>query len=730
MAQDFSTRYPIVDGHGNWGSIDGDSAAAMRYTEMKLTKYGQAMLNDIDKNTVDFIPNYDAEEIEPTVLPTLIPNLLANGCTGIAVGMATNMPPHNLGDIYDALIYLLDCAINEEEEDEDKLIELVKGPDFPTGGTIINSEALSNIYKTGKGKIYLRGKYEIDDDGKIIITEIPYRVNKSKLIEDIANLSRPYKEKNKPERLPIIPDITNITDESDSESIRIVIEVSKNANYDIVINNIIKHSKFQECFSVNNTVLVDKEPLVIGLKDMLTHFIVHSAEVVSRKAQYELEKIVVRKNIVEGILLLHSTSEFLYECINIIINSDSINDNLLELGFNQAQIDYILDMKTKNLSKLSKEKFEKELSEIDSVVKFNEDIININECLFKEIKVRYNELRDKFADDRRTRLKNRSLNINEEDLIKEEALVITITDQNLIKSVSEDEYNTQKRGGKGTKAAITKEDENIKYMFTTSNKDTIMFFTNLGRVHLLKAYKIPKTNKSARGKSIFNYVSLDLENEERIVNVIAADIKDSSKSLLMVTRKGVIKRLSLDRLSTRSTSTKIITFKEKDKLKGVLLVSEGDNVIINTAKGLSLTTSITSDNIRCMGRDATGVTGIRFKNEGDCVVDMCNTDKKFLLTITANGLAKRTELDAFKVQNRGGKGIIAHGVTEKSGNVVALTTVNEDEDIFVITEQGLMIRVKASDITISGRSASGVKIVSLNENDKIVGVSTSSSIAE
>lgn len=723
-AQNFSQRYPLIDGHGNFGSLDGDSPAAMRYTEAKLSKYGQTMMDNINKNTVDFIPNFDGEEREPIVLPSLLPNLLVNGSSGIAVGMATSLAPHNINDIYNALGYIIDCTKEQEIVDIEEIINIVQAPDFPTGGTIVNIDTVKEAYKTGEGKVTIRGIYEVDDNGNIVITEIPYKVNKARLVEKIDSLSRPVKEKGKSDKPAVIPSIKEVRDESDKNGIRIVVTLKKDANPQLVINNLLKNTDLQTNFSINNTVIINGEPKVLNIYELLNQFLIHSANVIVRRTQYDINKAEKRLNIVNGMITCLQ-DEMLNRVISTIRTSDDEIAALIALGFNEAQAQHIAEMKLKTLKRTSLDKITNEKNEIEVKLSSWYSIINDNNVLLDRMKFEFEELRSQFSDDRRTTISNISSSINEEDLVKDEALVITITDTGLIKSVSENEYNTQKRGGKGTKAANTKEDEIIKYMFTTNSKDNIMFFTNLGKVHLLKAYKIPKSNKGARGKSIYNFLSLDTENGEHIVNVIAADTKDTSKSLLLATKNGIIKRLPLDKLSTRLSVTKIIEFREGDSLTAVLLVSEGDQVILNTARGLSLRTTVDEQSIRPMGRTATGVTGMKFKNENDYVVDMSLCDKTHLFTLTESGLGKKSCMEDFTVQKRSGKGITSHKVTDKTGTIIAATTVNDNDDIFIVTQQGLMIRVKSSDISVTGRSASGVKLINLNEGDAIVGISVS-----
>ena len=684
------------------------------------------MMADLHKNAVDFVPNFDGEEVEPKVLSGLIPNMLLNGSSGIAVGMATNLAPHNVNEVYNALYYIIDCTLNQEVINEDVLIDKIQAPDFPTGGVIVNVDSVRNAYKTGDGKVTLRADIEVDEDGKIIISEIPYKVNKAKLVERMDSLSRVTKEKGKPDKPAIVPEIKEVRDESDKTGIRIVVELKKDSNPQLALNKLLKHTDLQCNFSINNTVIVNGEPKKLSLYEMLNSFLAHSANVILRRTQYDYDKAEKRLHIVDGIIRCLESIDIVISLIKSSkTNKEAVEALMLNLGLTEAQADSAVQMRLIALTNASTEKFYNEKSEIEANMAKWHSILTDNNVLLETMKIEFEELRVKFSDERRTKIVNDSATINEEDLVKDETLVVTITDTGLIKSVSDAEYNTQKRGGKGTKAASTKEDEIIKYMFTTNSKDNIMFFTNLGRVHLLKAYKIPKSNKSAKGKSIFNFLSLDTERGETIVNVIAANINDTSRSLLLATRNGIIKRLPLDKLSSRLSVTKIITFREGDSLQAVQLVSEGDKVIMNTAQGLSLTTIVTETSIRPMGREASGVTGMKFKLENDYLVDMSVCDKQYVFTLTESGLGKKTDIEEFTVQNRGGKGIVSHKLTERTGAVVAASTVSDEDDIFIVTEQGLMIRVRAKDISVTGRSASGVKLLTLNEGDAIVGISVS-----
>ena len=719
MSQDFNMRYPLIEGHGNFGSIDGDSPAAMRYTESRLSRFGETMLNDINKNTVDFIPNFDGEEMEPSILSTLLPTIMLNGNTGIAVGMATNIPPHNVNDVYNALNYMIDCTINEDEIDIDEIIRIIKGPDFPTGGTIINSDAIPEIYKNGYGKVIIRSKYEIDDNN-IIITEIPYKVNKSRLIERIDFLSRPSHDKKKNDKKAIIPEIKEVRDESDKNGIRIVIELKKNADPQRVINLLLKYSDLQCNFSINNTVIKDGEPKTLNIYDMLNDFLVHSANIIIRRSRYDYDKNNKRYNIVDG-LLRCLEDNMLEQVINAIRFSEDPIEEIIKLGFNREQAEYISEMKIKTISKASQDKLIKEKNSLEVILSQLNLILNNNNALLEQMKKEFNELKDQFSDNRRTKLTSEQININEEDLIKDETLIITITNNGIIKSISEKEYNTQKKGGKGNKITNTKEDEIIKYMFTCNSKDSILFFTNLGKAHILKAYKIQKSNKLSKGKSIMNYLSLDIENNEFIVNALNINSKDKDKSLLITTKNGIVKRIDLSTVNTRYSSVRVINFKDSDSLTSAILVSDNDDIIITTKNGMGLRTSV-NNNIRKMGRSAYGIKGIKLKND-DIVIktDVCN--KEYLFTITEFGMGKMTKIEDFTSHRRAGIGISAYKTTSKTGKVVDSIMINKDDDLLVVTEQGIVIRIKGEDISITSRSCSGSKILSLKDDDKISTIS-------
>lgn len=700
----------------------------MRYTESRLSRLGQQLLNDINKNTIDFVPNYDGEEQEPSVLPTLLPLLLMNGTFGIAVGMASSIPPHNLKDIYKACYKIIEDTKAGIDTDIEDIINCIHAPDFPTGGQIMGISKVKEAYRKGTGKFILRGKYEIEDTkngSQIIITEIPYKVNKSKLIESINEISKDKKDdKGKVIYQAKIKGIREVRDESDKDGMRIVIEVKKDENPNIIINNIIKYTEFQKNISVNCLSLVHGEPKVLNIKEILNEFLAHSASVILRRTEFDLNKDTTRLNVVEGIIKCIQSDELLSQVIDIVRTADDPVTKLLTLGFNLAQAEYIYDMKIRSLSKASAEKLNAEHEMLVTNIEKYTAILNNESVLLDTIAMEFRELETIFGDDRYTEVYSDPGSLDEEDLIKDETLVITYTTDGIIKAVEESEYKSQKRGGKGVKAANTKDDEIIKFMFTSNSKDDLLLFTSEGRCHVLKAYKINKSSKTAKGKSINNYINLNVG--EKIISVLSTNIKEKDKYLLFITKNGQIKKLSLEQLSTRLNVTRVIKFKEGDSLVQALLISEGDNVLIVTANGMSLRIDTAAEGtkaIRPMGRDAAGVTGINVA-DNDEVVDMCIVnDDDNVLTVTEYGIGKRTKADEWRVIGRGGKGVTAHGLSEKTGKIIAVMTSHDDDELFIATEQGLITRISNKDIRICSRTSQGVKVINLNNNDKVASVS-------
>ena len=642
--------------------------------------------------------------------------------------MASSIPPHNLKDIYKACYKIIEDTKAGIDTDIEDIINCIHAPDFPTGGQIMGISKVKEAYRKGTGKFILRGKYEIEDTkngSQIIITEIPYKVNKSKLIESINEISKDKKDdKGKVIHQAKIKGIREVRDESDKDGMRIVIEVKKDENPNIIINNIIKHTEFQKNISVNCLSLVHGEPKVLNIKEILNEFLAHSASVILRRTEFDLNKDTTRLNVVEGIIKCIQSDELLSQVIDIVRTADDPVTKLLTLGFNLAQAEYIYDMKIRSLSKASAEKLNAEYEMLITNIEKYTAILNNESVLLDTIAMEFRELETLFGDDRYTEVYSDLGSLDEEDLIKDETLVITYTTDGIIKAVEESEYKSQKRGGKGVKAANTKDDEIIKFMFTSNSKDDLLLFTSEGRCHVLKAYKINKSSKTAKGKSINNYINLNVG--EKIISVLSTNIKEKDKYLLFITKNGQIKKLSLEQLSTRLNVTRVIKFKEGDSLVQALLISEGDNVLIVTANGMSLRIDTAAEGtkaIRPMGRDAAGVTGINVANN-DEVVDMCIVnDDDNVLTVTEHGIGKRTKADEWRVIGRGGKGVTAHGLSEKTGKIIAVMTSHDYDELFIATEQGLITRISNKDIRICSRTSQGVKVINLNNNDKVASVS-------
>lgn len=710
LAQDFSTRYPLIDGHGNFGSRDGDPAAAMRYTEAKLSRFGNEMMNNIHKDVVDYQPNFDETEKEPVVLPTMIPALLANGCSGIAVGMATNIPPHNLTELYDACLHLIENATSETEVTTEDLMRFIKGPDFPTYGTIVDTKDLLKAYKTGKGRITLRGKYEIETVGKdtvIAITEIPYQVNKAKLIEKIDALAKDDK----------IEGIKEVNDESSKKGgMRIAVYLKKNADARLILNKLLKHTDLQTSVSFNIMALVDNQPTQLGLKDCLDYFLSHCAELITRRTQFDLDKINKRTLIIEGVQVALEDENKTIAIIKAARSAQEAIDNLMnEYDLEEVQAKYIWDMKLNAISNLNTTKLQEEYDDLCERQRKCLSILNDQSVLLQELASEITTLKESFGDERRTSIDaSANINISEEDLVEDENLVVTVTTEGLLKSVSEKEYNTQKRGGKGVKTQNTKDDEIVINMFTMNSKDDLLFLTNTGRCHAIKAYKIPKSSKNNKGKSINNYISL--QEDEHPVSIIATKIQEGA-SIVFITRNGIIKRLPITHLSSRMSVTKVIGIKENDELVNALMAHEGDELLIATGKGQSIRVKVDEKELRPMGRSAAGVKGIRLKDD-DYVVDMTQiSNDKHILSLTQTGLGKATKASEYKTQGRGGVGIKGHKISSKTGDLVCCLAVSQEDEIFVGTLQGQIIRIKVSDVAISGRDTAGSRIIKLYDND-------------
>ena len=713
MAQDFSLRYRLIDGHGNFGSIDGDGAAAMRYTEARMSKIAEQMLIDIEKNTVDFMPNYDDRLQEPTVLPAKIPQLLINGSSGIAVGMATNIPPHNLREVVDGIIKIID----EDNVTDEDLISIIKGPDFPTEGIILGLEGIKEAYTTGRGKITVRAETEIEEMSnnkqRIIVSSLPYQVNKAKLIENISRLVREKR----------IEGISDLRDESDrKDKVRIVIELKRDANAQVVLNQLYKNTQMQDTFGIIMLALVNGEPKILTLRQCLDCYIDHRKEVVVRRTKFELDKALARAHILEGLRIAIDNID---EVISIIRNSyDDAKERLMErFGLTDIQAQAILDMRLKTLSGLQREKIEEEYKQLMELIAHLRDILNSEKLVYDIIKEELLEIKDKFGDDRKTKIKAAEGEIDVEDLIKEEQTVVALTHFGYIKRMPVDTYKSQKRGGKGITGISTREEDFVSQIFTASTHDTILFFSNKGKLYRLKGYEIPEAGRTARGTAIVNLLSLD--NGEKISAVIPIQNFAEGKYLLMATKNGLIKKTALSEYnSARKTGLQAITLKEDDELITVRLTDGEDNVVLVTENGICIT--FDEKDVRPIGRTAQGVIGIKL-DESDVVIGMesiISGSKATLLAITENGFGKRTELDEYRVQNRGGRGVITYKVTPKTGKLVGVRITDENNDIMMITDKGTIIRMAVKEVSILGRATQGVTLMRTNDGGKVVSIET------
>jgi DNA gyrase subunit A len=707
FAQDFSMRYQLVDGHGNFGSIDGDSAAAMRYTEARMTKFAGELLKDIEKNTVDFSPNFDESEKEPIVLPSRYPNLLVNGSNGIAVGMATSIPPHNLGEVIDGVIKLID----EPEADVYELMEIIKGPDFPTSAEIMGVEGIKAAYKTGRGRVILRSKAEIEEmkNGKnrIIVTEIPYQVNKSKMIEGIADHVRNKK----------IDGITDLRDESNRNGIRVVIELRKDVNPNIMLNQLYKSSQLQVTYSIIMIALVRGEPKVLNLKDILVEYIAHQKEVETRRVKYDLDKARARAHILEGLRIAIDNID---EIIKII--RGAYNDAELQLmerfGLTEIQTKAIVDMRLRRLQGLEREKIENEYQEVMTHILFLEDLLADEVKLMNIIREDLIRIKKQYSDERRTKISINPDEIDYEDLIEEDEVIITLTHAGYIKRVSTGEYASQKRGGRGKTGLSTREEDFIKDIFTTSTHDFLLFFTNKGKVYRMKAYMIPDGSRISKGSAIVNL--LPLESEEVVTAIVP--IKNFNEGYLtLCTKQGVIKKTTVDQFDTSRKSGLIaVNLKEDDQLISVKKTSGEDEMIVITSKGKSI--RFHENDVRPMGRTATGVRAIKLMDR-DYVIDMdiVKPEGK-LLVVSENGYGKRTLLSEYRQQTRGGKGIMTYNLSSKTGDLIGAKVTEDNEDLMIINDNGVLIRIKIDDISITGRITSGVKLMRVDDDTKIVSI--------
>lgn len=708
MAQDFSSRYMMVDGHGNFGSVDGDSAAAMRYTEVRMSRIAETMLDDIDKDTVDFVPNYDESLKEPSVLPAKIPNLLVNGSSGIAVGMATNIPPHNLGEVIDGLVMMID---NPDVTISD-LMMAIKGPDFPTGGLILGREGIKKAYATGRGVVKMRAQARIEKmaNGKprILVTEIPYQVNKARLIEKIAELVRDK----------AIDGITDLRDESDRKGMRIVIELRRDTNPDVILNQLYKHTQLQEAFGIIMLALVDGHPRVLNLHQVLTYYLEHQKTVITRRTRFELAKAKARAHILEGLKIaldhLDAVIATIRQSQTVEIAREGLMSNF-KLSEKQAQA--ILDMRLQRLTGLERQKIEDEYKDILETIEWLEGVLADEHKVMNIVKEELLDVKKRFADARRTVITSDVSNLEMEDLIAEEDIVLTITHGGYIKRLPVDTYRNQKRGGRGVTGMGTKEEDFVEHLFVATTHHNILFFTNRGRVYRLKGYELPEAGRTAKGTAIVNL--LPMEDKEKITAVIPIKEFTAKRYLFMATQNGVIKKTELTEFDTaRKTGLIAISLDEDDDLIDVRLTNGEQHIIMGTRDGMAI--HFSEQDVRVMGRTAHGVKGINLK-EGDLVVGM-DTAKKDgeVLTVTAEGYGKRTEVNQYPLQSRGGRGTINNKVNDKTGQVIGLKVVRPGQELMLISSDGIIIRIDIEEVSVIGRNTQGVKLMRIGENDKVV----------
>ena len=710
LAQDFSTRYMLVDGHGNFGSVDGDSAAAMRYTEARMTPFALEMLRDIDKETVDFRDNFDGEEKEPVVLPSRFPNLLVNGSNGIAVGMATSIPPHNLKEVIDATIRVID----EPDCDIEELIKIVKGPDFPTGAQILGKAGMKEAYRTGTGKVKVRSCCEIEetDRGKsqIVITEIPYMVNKARLIEKMADL---VKEKK-------VEGVSAIRDETNREGIRIVVELKRDANPQITLNRFYKHTQLQDSFSMIMLALVDGRPEVLTLKRFLEEYVKFQKEVVTRRTKFDLAKAEARAHILEGLRIALDNIDAVIKTIRE--SYSNAKENLMEnFGLSDIQAQAILDMRLARLQGLEREKIENEYNELMKKIAYYKSLLADEVLLMGVIKDELTEIRDKYGDERRTQIVRDEGEFDEEDLVEEENVTITFTHLGYIKRVPADTYKAQKRGGKGITGVTTRDNDFVKDLVMTSTHDNLMFFTNTGKAHKIKAYEIPEATRTARGTPAINF--LNLLQRERITAVIPVKEFSEDKYLIAITKNGLIKKTALNEFDTKRTTGLIaINLKDEDELIAIKQSTGSNNIIIVTKKGKCI--SFSEKDVRPMGRIASGVRAIKLDKDDEVVSMELVEPEQQLMVVTENGFGKRTPVEEYKIQVRGGKGLLTYDKAKfsKTGALIGAMVVDENDEILMINSDGIIIRIRASEVSILGRATQGVKIMKVDEGSKIVAI--------
>ena len=715
MAQDWSTRYPLVDGHGNFGSVDGDGAAAMRYTEARLSKISMELTADINKNTVDFVPNFDETEKEPTVLPSRFPNLLVNGTSGIAVGMATNIPPHNLKEVINAVVTIIDNQIADKEETTiEEILKVIKGPDFPTGGIILGTKGIEEAYRTGRGKIRVRAVTDIESmpNGKsrIIVTELPYMVNKARLIEKIAEMVREKR----------IDGITDLSDQSSREGMRIVIELRRDVNANVLLNQLFKHTQLQDTFGVIMLALVNNQPKVMNLLDMLNYYLQHQEEVVTRRTKYELNKAEERAHILEGLLIALDNID---EVIHIIRNSQTVQIAKTELmqrfGLSDAQSQAIVDMRLRALTGLEREKLQAEYDELMEKIGRLKAILADRKLLLQVIREEILVIRDKYGDERRTSIGFDEFDISTEDLIPKEDVVITMTKLGYIKRMSHDTFKAQNRGGKGIKGLQTLEEDYVEELFMSHTHHYLMFFTNTGRVYRIKAYEIPEAGRTSRGTAIVNL--LQLMPGEKITAVIELDGYRDGEYLFMATKRGLVKKTPIKEYAhVRKTGLAAITLREGDELIEVKYTNNNAEIFLVTKYGQCI--RFDEKDVRPTGRTSMGVRGMNLSDRDEIIGMQLNIQGEELLVVSEKGMGKRTSMTEFTRQNRGGKGVKCYKITEKTGNVVGVKAVSNDDEIMIINTEGIVIRMKCKGISVLGRITSGVKLINLKEGDVVASI--------
>ena len=712
LAQEWSTRYPLVDGHGNFGSVDGDGAAAMRYTEARLSKISMEMTADIGKDTVDFVPNFDETEKEPSVLPSRFPNLMVNGAQGIAVGMATNIPPHNLRETINGVLKIIENQIEEDRDTSvEELMEIIKGPDFPTGAMILGKKEIERAYRTGRGKIKVRAVTSIEpmQNGKqrILVTEIPYMVNKARLIEKIASLVRDRR----------VDGITDLRDESDRHGMRICIETRKDANANVILNQLYKHTQLQDTFGVNMLALVDNQPKVLNLREMLVCYLDHQKEVVTRRTEYELNKAKERAHILEGLL---KALDFIDEVIQIIRSSANVTEareRLMErFDFSQAQAQAIVDMRLRALTGLEREKLQGEYDELKGKIAEYEAILSDKKILLGVIRDEITLVRDKYGDDRRTSIEMDVDDLSDESLIPTKDTVITFSRLGYIKRMEADLFKSQNRGGKGIRGMNTIHEDSIDQIIMSHTHDYIYFFTNKGRMYRLKGYEIPESGRIARGVNIINLIPL--QPEEKISAIIPSNQEEEGEYLVMATQKGMIKKTRVKEYDNiRKNGLNAIVLREDDRLIDVRIAKEDDDIFMTTRKGMSI--HFLLNDVRNTGRTSMGVMGMRL-NPGDEVIGMqTGSEGSDVLIVSEFGMGKRTSLGQYKIQKRGGKGLISYKISEKTGNVVGMKLISDDEEIIMITSEGIIIQIRCADISEIGRNTSGVKLVDVDKEQDV-----------